>query len=198
MSLDSYSGLVAEVGDWLDRDDVATRAPTFVRLVEAKVNRRLSDPDQETTFTTTASGDYTALPADFGEMVSISTGVGRLDQVSGQVFAGYPAITGDPRSFSIVNNSIAFAPHNATTPITMVYRKRVPALTAAAPTNWLLARAPDVYFYGVMAEACGFDVEDQRAAKFEVEFERALDELITDGMRRRFGSGPIAPRIRRT
>lgn len=199
MTIATYFDLVDAVGDWLDRGDLATRVPTFLALVEAKVNRKLQDPDQDVTSTITASSDYTALPDDFGEMISLSAGGGALSQITASDYAGLDtAVTGTPRGYSIVERSIAFAPRNSTAAIRMVYRKKVPSLTTAAPTNWLLTRAPDVYLYGALVEASAFLVEDQRAAAWKSLFDEAMSDLMADGVRRRYGAGALAPRIRRT
>lgn len=195
----TYDALVAAVGDWLDRDDLAARVPTFLRLAEARLNRILEDPDMEVTSTAAATGDSTALPADFGAMVSITTGNGALRPLSPVGFAGFDrSVTGEPRYYSVSNNAISLAPANSGVTFTMVYRRRIPALTAAAPSNWLLVRAPDVYFYAALLQAEAFLAEDDRIPLWKSAFDEALGELWTDGSKRRWGAGPIAPRVRRT
>lgn len=193
----TYTELVAAVGDWLDRGDLAVRAGTFIQLVEARLNRLLEDPNMEVRLSGTAVSDATPLPADFGSMVSISTGSGNLEAVGSVELAGYPSITGSPRAYGIVNNSLFFAPRNPSTPYTLVYRRRIPALTDAAPTNWLLTLAPDLYLYGALLQAEAFLSEDSRVALWKAAFDEALSELQTDGSRRKWGAGPLSPRIRR-
>lgn len=194
----SYPELIAEVGEWLDRDDLAPRAGTFVQLAETRLNRLLDDPNMEVAFSGVASGDSTSLPADFGAMVSLSTGHGDLPAISAVELAALPAYSGNPRAYAIVNNAITFVPRNASTPYTMVYRRRIPALTDTAPSNWLLTLAPDVYLYGTLMQASAFLVEDDRIPLWKSAFDEAIGELITDGARRKWGAGPIAPRIQRT
>lgn len=197
MSITNYTDLVAAVGSWLDRDDLATQASTFIQLAEARMNRLLDDPNMEVISTSTASGELTALPADFGAMVSVSTGNGPLAQTGSVEFASYRSISGIPRHYVINNNSIGFAPTNTTTPITMIYRRRIPALSAANLTNWLLTLAPDVYLYGALVQAEGFLAEDNRLSGWKNSFDEALAELRTDGARRKYGAGPLLPRINR-
>jgi len=193
----NYSELVAAVGDWLDRDDLAARSGTFIQLVESRLNRLLDDPNMEVTLSATAAGDATPLPADFGSMVSISTGHGVLEAMGSVESAGYPSLSGDPRAYAIVNNALVFAPRNASTPYTLVYRRRIPSLTDAAPVNWLLSLAPDIYLYGALLQAEAFLSEDSRIDLWKAAFDEAVSELGTDGARRKWGAGPIAPRIRR-
>lgn len=200
MSLASYSDLVTAVGDWLDRDDLADRAPDFIRLAEARLNRLLEDPDMEVISSSVAAGDATALPADFGSMVSISDGVGRQLKAIGPVeFAGIDrSISGTPIYYTLEDNSISFAPANATAAIRMVYRRTIPALSVSNTTNWLLDRAPDAYLYGSLVQAEAFLAEDDRLGTWKSAFDEAIDELRSDGHRRKWGAGPLAPRIRRT
>lgn len=198
MSIATYSDLVTAVGDWLDRDDLAARAPDFIRLTEARLNRLLDDPDMEVVSEATASDTYTALPADFGAMVSITTGEGALSAMSAADFAGLDVQAGIPRYYTIVDGSITFAPGNSTASIRMVYRRTIPALTASNTTNWLLDRAPDAYLYGALVQASAFLAEDDRLPLWKGAFDEAIAELKEDGSRRKWGAGPLAPRIRRT
>lgn len=197
MSISTYSELVSAVGDWLDRDDLAARSSTFIQLAEARLNRLLDDPEMEVTATLQAAGDFTALPTDFGEMVSISTGDGRLQQVGPVEFASFSSISGVPRYYVVEDGAIGFAPGNATANIRLVYRRRLPALGTGNPTNWLLTLAPDAYLYGALVQAEGFLAEDERVAGWKAMFDEAIGELRMDGARRKYGAGGLAPRIRR-
>ncbi len=200
MTIATYTELLAAVAAYADRDDLATVFPMFLKKVEATLNRRLQDPDQEVFSNSTASGEYTALPADFGEMVSITTGTGQtLRPIGSAEYAGLDdAVTGTERFYVIVDGSIGFYPRNSTAAIRMVYRQNIPALTDAAPTNWLLTRAPDVYFNGAMFEEALWERDIDAAQGWKALFEQAVAELLTDGTRRKWGAGPLAPRIRRT
>lgn len=199
MSIGTYAELVSAVDDWLDRNDLATRAPSFIQLAEARLNRLLSDPDMEVVSTTTASGEYTTLPADFGEMVSVTTGDGELRAMASADYAGIDhSVTGTPRFYTIVDGSIALVPANGTAEIAMVYRRTIPALTVSNTTNWLLTRAPDAYLYGALLQASAFLAEDERIPVWKGAFDEAIGELQADAQRRKWGAGPIAPRIRRT
>ena len=200
MSIATYAELLAATAAYTDRDDLATVFPYFLRKVEATLNRRLEDPDMELISTATATGEYTALPSDFGSMVSVTTSSGYPLRAMGSVeYAGLDAtLTGIERFYVIVDGSIGFYPRDTTAPIRMVYRRTIPALTSIATTNWLLTRAPDVYHYGALFEQAIWDRDDKAAQGWKALFEQAVTELIVDGTRRKWGAGPISPRIRRT
>lgn len=87
MIITNRTDLISAVGEWLDRGDLAARAETFVQMAEARLNRLLRDPEMEVRASVVATGDYTALPADFGQMVSISTGDGQLLYMGAVEFA---------------------------------------------------------------------------------------------------------------
>lgn len=195
MSLASYSDLVAAVGDWLDRDDLAARVPTFVTMTEARLNRVLDDPAMEASATLTGNG--ASLPADFGAMVSVGTANGnRLTQMSDVEYAAVRPQSGISRYYTIREGKLFYVPGGAT--VTLLYRRRIPALTSSNPSNWLLERAPDLYLYGALVQASAFLVEDERVPMWRAAFDEALAELRADGDRRKWGAGPIAPRIRRS
>lgn len=196
--IEDRDSLIDAVMDWLDDPNLESRVPTFIQFAEARLNRLLDDPDMEVISQATAISDYTALPDDFGEMISITTGDGALQAMGPVEFSGIDhSISGTPRFYSIVNRSISFAPSNTTAPITMVYRRRIPALTEDNTTNWLLDRAPDAYLYGCLVQAAGFNVEVETISGWKSALDEAIAELRMDGNRRKYGSGPLAPRIRR-
>lgn len=199
MALSTYAELVSAVGDWLDRDDLAAKIPNFVTVTEARLNRLLSDMDMEVWTTLTATDEATPLPDDYGEMVSITCGAGPLTPIGPVAFSAVDtSVTGEPRFYCIVDGEIRFAPADSAASIGLVYRRTVPSLTATSPTNWLMTRAPDVYLYGALLQASAFLVEDDRVPLWKAAFDEALAELRADGSRRKWGAGPLAPRIART
>lgn len=189
-----YADLLADVEDTLDRDDLATRLPRWLRLVEARLNRLLQDPDMEVA--TTLTGDGANLPADFGEAISLGTADGNtLKPMGNQEYAAILPQSGTSRYFTIREGKVYYVPGSANA--TLVYRRSIPPLTEADDTNWLLERAPDVYFYGVLLQANAWNVDNDAAAGWKALWDEAIAELRSDGARRKWGPGAIAPRIRR-
>jgi hypothetical protein len=188
----NYTSLVAKLADWIDRDD--SDVDTFIQLTEARLNRLLDDPNMEVSVPLT--GDGASLPADFGSIVSIGTANGfRLTQMGNAEYASLLPISGISRYYTIREGKIYYYPGAAN--VTLVYRRRIPALTSGNPTNWLLSLAPDVYLYGCLVQAFGWDQDDDRVSGWKSLFDEAVAELRSDGARRKWGPGPIAPRIRR-
>lgn len=200
MTIATYAELVTELEAYLDRDDLTPRIPAFIKLTEARLNRLLDDPEMEVRSTAIGTGQYTALPADFKRMVGVSTGNSyTLEQVSSsQMTSLDQTVTGVPRKYAIIDGAITFAPINAAAAITMLYIRRIPGLTAAAPTNWLLDLAPDLYLYGCLIQASIFDWDDARVPGFKALFDEAVEDMRADAANRRWGSAPLAPRLGRT
>jgi hypothetical protein len=110
-------------------------------------------------------------------------------------YAGLTPISGVSRYYTIREGKIYYYPGSAN--VTLVYRRTIPALTSTSGTNWLIERAYDVYFYGCLVQAFGWDQDDDRVGGWKSLFDEAVAELRSDGARRKWGPGPIAPRIRR-
>lgn len=190
----TYADLLEDVSDTLDRDDVETRLPRWLRLVEARLNRLLRDPDMEVS--TALTGDGASLPADFGGMVSIGTADGnKLTQMGNAEYAAIYPSSGTSRYYTIQDGKIYYVP-GAANP-TLIYRRSIPPLTETDSTNWLIERAPDLYFYGVLLQANAWAVDTEAAANWKAMWDEAIGELRADGADRKWGSGAISPRIRR-
>lgn len=192
----AYTDLLTDVSDTLDRTDVSTRLPRWIKLVEARLNRLLSDPDMEVS--TTLTGNGASLPADYGEMVSIGTADNnRLTAMTNEEYAAILPQSGISRYYTIRERKVYYVPGSAN--VTMIYRRSIPALNnTTQTTNWLLDRAPDLYFYGVLLQAEAWQVNNDQASGWKGLWDEAIAELRADGQRRKWGAGPIAARIRRT
>jgi hypothetical protein len=200
MPIANYSELVTELEAYLKRTDYTPRIPTFIALTEARLNRLLDDPEMEVRATATGTGQYTALPADFKRMVGVRTGNDyALEQISAaQMTSLDQTLTGTPRRYAIIDGAITFAPIDSAANITMLYVRRIPALTAAAPTNWLLTLAPDLYLYGCLLQAHLYGWYDERIEMFKRAYDEAIAEMKNDADTRRWGSAPLRPRLGRT
>ena len=199
MAIGTYAELLTEFEAYLNRTDFSPRFPTFVRLTESDVQKTLNDdPNMLAKSTATAAGRFTALPADFGQMVSIDLGGNHMASVTAADFAAIDDRSGDPAVFAIIGNELALAPSNATATISMVYKRNIPALTVSNTTNWLLAKAPEVYLYGALMQASAFGWDDNRVPLWQAAYSDAVETLRIDGERRRWGAAPLAPRLGRT
>jgi hypothetical protein len=206
-----YNSLRDAVTEYLARDQDAiliARIPTFIQLLEAKMNRGLFVRQMELRATALADPssssepEFISLPSDFQTMrrVRLSGVAGKpcLAFLSGTQMDEYrfsqQDVAQQPRYFTVFGSEIELAP----TPdkpytVEMIYRQNVPAL-ASNTTNWLLTIAPDLYLYGALMEAAPYLKEDPRIQTWGALFASALDDLNELGKSSTFNAGPLTVR----
>lgn len=172
MALDgTYAGLQASVATWMHRTDLTAVIPDFVVMTESRIARDLRTLVQITpaTLTVTAGSRVVAVPTgwlEFDNLSLMTNPVANLSFVSlDQMDTQFPEGSGSgaPRVYAMSGTNIILAP----TPdigytLTASYFTRFPAL-ATAGGNWLLTNYPNVYLFGVLAEACAYSQDDERA-----------------------------------
>ena len=171
MALTTYAELKASVADWLNREDLAAAIPSFVALAEADMNRKLKDWRMDVVLPVTLSGQYTALPSGWlsTTRLNLTTPTSRLDLASDGALAEMRFQRGDvtakPTHYAHTAGSIEVYPTpDASYTAELVYRAKIASLSDAAPTNWLLAAAPDCYLYGSLMQSAPYLKDDARIA----------------------------------
>lgn len=206
MTIASYSDLLTATGDWLARNDIdPARSADFVTLFEAYASRLLRDANMEQTETVFAdSGTATvALPSAFREGRALRHVGTPYEQLVFEAPADLgttlpTAPAGRPARYSIVGSAIVLWPTPDTSyDLDLTYFGGLVALAAAPAgrtTNWLLREAPDAYLAGSIAEACDYLDDDRKSAKWSARRDAALQQIIQNGMRARWGAGSLMTR----
>jgi hypothetical protein len=181
MAITTYAELQAAVGNWLDHGLFAARILDFIALFEAAANRRLRVREQEATATLTPSSGAATLPADYLAWRRVTwTGTPRVELQyvhPSYLQAAYPSAPTDvPRVFTIEGATLKVRPLHGT-PLELDYLQKIPALSDAAPSNWLLAAHPDIYLFGSLVEAEMFGVNDERAPLWKARRDEIFDEI---------------------
>jgi hypothetical protein len=60
----------------------------------------------------------------------------------------------------------------------VVYLSRIPELSDSVPTNWLLAKHPDVYLYGSLMELAGFSKSAEEIKRWSQAYTTTIEEII--------------------
>lgn len=189
MALDgTYTGLLASVAQWLNRDDLTAVIPDLVTLAEARIARdlRLRTQIVTTTVTTTANTATLALPAGWLEFenLTLTTTPGRqlTYETPEQLDQRFPLGQGTarPAAYTIIGTNMIFGPiPDSAYPIEMVYYKKWDVL-ASFGTNWLLNNYPSIYLNASLAEASAFlDQDDNRIARWEAKYRAEVKSLQT-------------------
>ena len=207
MSLDTYDNLKLEIGDWLNRVDLAAKAPTFIALLEAQVQRTQRVREMVTVLDTSLTSNTLALPADYLQMKRIRltdtslpsdpleyASEGELDHIEADI----ATTTGSqPTAYGIVGSNIRVAPSpDRTYAIEITYYAKLPALSSGNQTNWLLAAHPDIYLYGSLMQAAPYLKDDDRIGTWQAIVSTLLEDLRVAGERAENAGKPLRARIR--
>jgi hypothetical protein len=196
MALANYTDLVAAINGWLGRADMTTIAPDLIALAEAEFNRRLSTPEMETRVSATIAGEALSLPTDFNGMRAVSIDDTKLEQVTPQyLFDINTTLTGTPYYFAISDGQIFFRPVSTTGLVTLDYYANVPALTALAPTNWLLTAHPDLYLFVSLMQAEFYNWDDKRIPIIKQRVEELFSQIEQNTVSTRYGGRTLVQRM---
>jgi hypothetical protein len=200
-TITNYATLQSAIADYLNRADLTAQIQTFIQFAEADLNTRLRSREMIVNATATSDGQFVALPPDWLEAINMMI-------VGGQSPLRY--ITPDEadtiikaqtftstRFYSMTTGIIELVPP-AVDDITidMVYYGKIPALSTANTTNWLLTKAPDVYLYGALTHAAPFLMDDQRMPVFSQIYLARVQSLQDESQKALHSGSPLISRPR--
>jgi hypothetical protein len=211
VTLATYDELVQACQDWLfGRTDIAPFVPQYIRMFEAKANRKLLCRQMETRCVTSvdltvAEPEFLALPVDFQTMRRIRLVNAPSPQTKPKLKFATGAQLDDLRQkcpspgvpvwFTILGNELELLPvPNFAAQIEMVYRLYLPPLSKLVPNNWLLDLAPDAYLYGTLMEAAPFLHDDERIPVWATGVQGAFSDLNTLSEEATYNAGPLTMR----
>lgn len=194
----NYSDLLAKLGVFLDRDDLALELPTYIQLAEMDMSRELRTPEMEHTITFTASAEDTTLNSDFQAMraIYIEDSPDRpLRAMSPTTLKmQFDGSVGVPVAYSLVSGGIRLAPPPATAvSLTMDYFTTLEQLSVANPSNWILEKHPALYIHGPLYYAYMALDNAERASQHKGLFDLLLAKVNQQARNNRFGAGPLVP-----
>lgn len=187
MATDTFSGLKSEIAAWVARDDLTARIPVFIEMTEADLNKRLRLRYQEgrATSDTVTGADTVSLPADYASArnltITSTAPISELDFYSPQgLEEAFPGTTtAKPRGWAILGEDIYLRPVPDTTyTLTLNYFKKITALSDAAPSNWILLNAPDVYLFGALAQYGIYSRQPDVLQMWQPKYEAEIAKLV--------------------
>lgn len=198
-TIGTYDDLVAKVADWLDRDDLTSRIPDFISILEARLNRLLRTVLQGTSNTLwTVAGEFFALPADFRKLRSAKTYGPPHRRIYEVAPSALPACSQSDAAiaYSIEGRMLRFSPIPSTeNPLTLDvnYWKRIAPLGTDQPVNWVLTEHPDIYVWGTLHQAAIYIRDPEAIDACGALLDQAIGELRQMSRNDQWG-GPLAPR----
>lgn len=185
MSITTYTELQASVANWLNRSDLSAQIPDFITIAESNLSADLNSRSMETktNLATVAGISTVALPSNMVEMhrlqIISSTNTVLAYRSADEIAADYNAnTTGSPAVFTVIGGNIELAPiPDAIYTLELVYKQRIPALSAINPTNWLLTAWPDCYLFGALVAARAYINDPQTMQVIEHLYAKAASNV---------------------
>lgn len=181
----NYAELKTAIADYMHRTDLTTKVDTFIDMFEAHANRTIRTAQMEVDATGTTTSSALTLPADFLELRQVKNGTTTLQYVTPDRMQDYQ--NGTLRVYTLIGGQIRT---NANGSLSYTYYQKIPALTDANTSNWLLASHQDAYLWGSIAEGMIYSM-DEGAAKFIQLRDTAIDAIRKADRRARWGNSPL-------
>ncbi len=161
----NYSDLQTQVAAYLHRTDLAAQIPTFIGLAEAYLFREINVKALQVVESITTTGEYAALPADFGALSRLEmTANGVTYNLDYQSQPETVSTVTSPSKFTFENGQIRIFGAGTGSGATLYYTPKVEALSNTNTSNWILANAQDLYLYASALEGAKYIRDDAQAA----------------------------------
>ena len=203
MSISNFSELKSSIADFLNRDDLTTVIPTFIKLAEADFNRKLRHWRMEKRATANLDTKYTAFPDDYLEAIRLmltGTTEFRMELITLSELMDKRSennASGTPRFYASVDGSFEVYPTpDQTYTFEMLYYGSVTPLSDLSPTNWVLTYHPDIYLYGSLSHSAPYLAEDQRTAVWAQLYQNAISATNMEDQKSKSGGSGHRMRIR--
>lgn len=204
MSITTYDELKSTIADFLNRDDLTSVTPTFISLAEADIQRKVRHWRQEKRANAVIDTQYSAVPADFLEIIRFqitSGGTKPLELISQAEMLTQKSssdnASGSPSFYALTAGELEVLPvPNGTYNAELYYYSRVPPLSDTETTNWLLEYFPDAYLYGALVHTAPYLKEDARAQVWSALYQNSIDAINSTSEKAKFGGSGRRMKIR--
>lgn len=191
MSVTDYASIRTELNNYTLRSYTTAQVDTFLGQSESEFNIYLGPNhvrETSATVNTDASG-VAALPAGFVRFLSLSHATyGNVELTTWDALTAFnpTGAAGIPTKCAIQGTSLKVA-HVLDGDFTLNYEATLAPLTSLVTSNWLLAKAPHVYFQMVMAQSKLFEEDAQQAAIWKAMALKSLRDLGIQSMVAQYG-----------
>ena len=201
MALSTYADLKDSIAGWLNRQDLTAQIPDFITLGEGMINSALRDRRMVTTVTAPVECGAITLPDDLLEaqdvrMVGAETPLRYIPLSEANPNRTALRFTG-PRFYTLTGDTLRVLPapdqnEDGTFPeVAVTYYARVPRLSTAQTTNWLLGAEPELYLYAALLKSAPYTVDDERLPIWASLYTDALNRLNISSKVALVSGGPL-------
>lgn len=203
MPITNYTELKSAIADWLVRDDLTAVIPSFIALAEAQIQRVVRHHKMMQRSEAEIDTRYFVLPNDWVETVRFHVRgdrTYRLELTSLDDMLQLRQANGDPSGipthFAHVGQQLEVYPSpSGVFDVELLYHKKIPALSEASPTNWLLTDHPDVYLYGALLQSAPYLDDDQRMQVWSTLYGNAIQAINQESKKARYSGSGMRMRI---
>lgn len=204
MSIANYGQLKTAVASYLNRSDLTSYIPDFIKLSESRMYYGGEEPYrceplripamQATDEGAVAAGAVIDFPIKFIEMIRLVLVNGGTSTTllysAPDTFTALANRSGLPTAFTYLTQGIATdTPQGAT--YLLDYYQAFDEFSLDADTNWLLTYAPGIYLYGALLESAPFMGDANQIQIWFGLYKSAVAALNRSTKR----SGPLATRV---
>jgi len=203
MAITTYSELKTAVADWLNRSDLTSAIQNFIIMAEAQMNRQVRHRKMVTRATAPLDTSYFAVPSDWKETIRFQL---NTNPITPLVFVTPEQLLEDSQMYSAANQPMFYTTigqqfevlpqPDGSYEAELLYYAKIPSLSDAAPTNWLLTESPDIYLYATLIQSAPYLKEDERTAIWTSLYEKLVEDMRVADERARIGSSKLKARIR--
>tara|TARA_B100000212_G_scaffold341645_1_gene325433 strand:- start:3105 stop:3728 length:624 start_codon:yes stop_codon:yes gene_type:complete len=199
MALVNYSDLKTNIAAWLNRTDLTTVIPDFITLAESSFNEEIRNRKMIKRATATIDSQYSAVPADWLQTVDFvveANPVVTLEFTTNEHLDKLRetyTTSGTPKFYTIVGQELEVLPVPDSTTLTgeITYYSKIPNLTDANPTNWLMNSSPGIYLYGTLLQSAPYLVDDSRIALWSSLYQKLVKDLEIADQKARVGDSTL-------
>jgi len=177
-----------------------TSMPSFLKVVEGKINNALRTGDQSirAQIYLERDNEYYGLPSDWGgardvEILHQGEQHGRtLTYLAPEEMNKLSRKNGGRNRhnyYTIIANQIQIAPPADSEILEIVYYQRLPALEKDADANWLTEKNPDAYIFGLCTEISAFAKDVAGYETYKARFAESMIDITMEDQVQRW-SGP--------
>ena len=181
-------------------EELVTSMPSFLKVVEGKINNALRTGDQSirAQIYLERDNEYYGLPSDWGgardvEILHQGEQHGRtLTYLAPEEMNKLSRKNGGRNRhnyYTIIANQIQIAPPSDHEILEIVYYQRLPALEKDADTNWLTEKNPDAYIFGLCTEISAFAKDITSYETYKARFAESMIDITMEDQVQRW-SGP--------
>ena len=202
----NYAEFQQTIAQTLHRQDMTAQIKLAITKGEAEINRELRVQDMICRARAPLQGRYIKVPDDFLELVNIQlmdepplileqATLGQLDRMR----HGSPngcVNNGKPKFFAHSGREFELYPQpTVTTDLEITYYKRIPSLSDAKPSNWMLEQNADVYEAITMVHCVKFLEDTDAVGLWSQVYRELINSMKAEDIRRKHSGGIFRMRL---